>query len=248
MVDEAQKKQALDRIRENITRKGHHIYSVAGGGATPRFAYTVGVSESIGFELILAGAIFYYLNDVTQIINDMAARLKARLAQDVFEVSGQGSFFLRKAHVSWARALMLGAMDYYRVDELPALQIVPDKSHWTIDVPDMSTPWSATTEPVWRWLFEPWTYPVPEASTVTTNLAALRGERITEAMRWEEDEWELFAGAGPDVTEEERRVVPLGTLLGADSSLQCVVDLKIGSGLWRDGASDWHPWGQSKTS
>ncbi len=38
-------------------------------------------------------------------------------------------------------------------------------------------------------------------------------------MRWEKDEWEIFAGAGPDITEPERRVVPLGVLLAADPSL-----------------------------
>ncbi len=58
MATEAERKQALDRIRENIAREGHHIYLVSGGAATPRFAYTIGVSESIGVELILAGAVF----------------------------------------------------------------------------------------------------------------------------------------------------------------------------------------------
>jgi hypothetical protein len=114
---------------------------------------------------------------------------------------------------------MLGAFDYYQKRDIPALQIVPDQAHWTVDVPDMSMPCSATTEPVWQWLHEPWTYPVPKHSTAATNLAALRGERITEVMRWEEDEWEIFAGEGPDVREDEcawflsglslRRTLPL---------------------------------------
>jgi hypothetical protein len=247
MASEAQKEQALRRIRENIAQKGHHIYVVS-GGSTPRFAYTIGVSESIGVELVLAGAIFYYLEDVTQIINDIAAQLKAQRDRPVFEVTGRGSFILRKAHASWATALMLGALDYYRVSEIPALQIVPDRSRWTIDVPDMSTPWSAAAEPVWRWLHEPWTYPVPEASTATTNLASLRGERITEAMRCEENAWELFAGAGPDVLEAEIRVVPLGVLLGADESLLPIVSLPIGRGLWRDAISEWHLWGSPSGS
>jgi hypothetical protein len=89
---------------------------------------------------------------------------------------------------------------------------------------------------------EPWSYPVPSKSVAGTNLAALRGERITEAMRWEEDEWELYAGAGPDVAKEAMRVVPLGTLLAADMSLEAVVSLRIGEGLWRDADSAWHSW------
>jgi Domain of unknown function (DUF4262) len=242
MADEAQKKQALDHIRENISRNGHHIYVVS-GGATPRFAYTIGVRESLGVELILAGAIFFYLKDVTQIINDIASQLKARRDMEVVEVAEQGSFILRKAHSSWATALMLGALEYYRVDEIPAVQIVPDESHWTIDVPDMTAPWSSTTAPVWQWLHEPWRYPVPEAATAATNLAALRGERITEAMRWEEDEWEISAGPGPDVPKDEMRVVPLGSLVAADESLVPVVYLPVGEGLWRDAVSEWHAWG-----
>lgn len=79
-------------------------------------------------------------------------------------------------------------------------------------------------------------------SEAITDVAALRGDRITEACRWEENEWELFAGAGPDVAKEEMRVVSLGTLLAADSSLEAVLTLTVGTGLWRDAISDWHPW------
>jgi hypothetical protein len=243
MTTDAQKKQALDCIRENIARSGHHIYLVM-AGTMPRFAYTIGVSESIGLELILAGAIFYMKDDVWKIINDIVAQLKAQRDREVFEVSGQGSFTLRKVHSSWAAEFTLGAFDYYQKRDIPALQIVPDKAHWTIDVPDMSAPWNATTAPVWRWLHEPWTYPVPKSATATTNLAALRGDRITEIMRWEEDNWEMFAGPGPDVPDEDMRMVPLGNLIAADESLVPVLHLAIEKGLWRDPSpgSEWQPW------
>jgi hypothetical protein len=239
--NELRKKRALDLIRENIARSGHHVYLVS-SGQTPRFAYTIGVSEAIGTELILAGALFYLSEDAIQIVNNIAAQLKARRDQETFEVAGRGSFILRKVHSTWTTELMLGALDYYQNSDIPALQIVPNGSHWTIDVPDMSVPWNATTEPVWRWLHEPWTYPVPTHSTAATNLAALRGEPITEVMRWEENEWEIFAGAGPDVPKEDVRVVRLGTLLAADESLVPAVHLAIGEGLWRDPKSEWHPW------
>jgi hypothetical protein len=85
---------------------------------------------------------------------------------------------------------------------------------------------------------------VPENATATTNLPALRGDRITEVMRWEEGEWEIFAGAGPDVPKAELRVVPLATLLAADGSLVRALSLEVGTGVWRDADSDWHPWRQ----
>jgi len=157
-----------------------------------------------------------------------------------------GVFSLRKIDMSWAKTLMLGVFDYYNVKTIEAHQILPDEAHWTIEIPDLSRPWSPELAPAWRWSYEPWTYPIPRDSVAVTNLDALRGKRITEVMRWEQDEWEMFAGAGPDVTEQERRVVPLGILLASDNSLGPVVNLQIGSGLWRDDVSEWHPWGTSQ--
>jgi hypothetical protein len=241
MISKEQRKRALDDIRENIARSGQHIYMV-GGETTPRFAYTIGVSESVSVELILAGGIFYMRDDVEKIILNTVAHLKASRDRELVEVAGLGLFTLREVDSSWAKELMLGVLDFYEKKDIPALQIVPDQDHWTIDVPNMSAPWSAHQEPVWKWLREPWTYPVRQDSTAVTDLAALRGERITEACRWEEDGWELFAGAGPDVAKDEMRVVALGTLLAVDPSLEPVISLAIGTGLWRDAASDWHPW------
>ena len=104
--------------------------------------------------------------------------------------------------------------------------------------------WSASGAPVWQWKHVPWSFSAPRSSTAATNLAALRGERVTEAARWEEDQWELFAGEGPEVLEDEVRLVPLGTLLGADPSLLAVTSLPIGGALIRDpDEGEWEPWG-----
>src|SRR5262249_1743851 len=81
---------------------------------------------------------------------------------------------------------------------------------------------------------EPWPFPAPKDAVAATDLAALRGDRITEAMRWEEDEWEIFAGDGPDIPEDELRVVSLGSLVAMDESLVPVVYLAVGEGLLRD--------------
>lgn len=70
MIDDRQRQQALDEIRENIARNGRHIYRVV-GETCPRFAYTIGFSESGGVELILAGAIFYMRDDGAQIIRNL---------------------------------------------------------------------------------------------------------------------------------------------------------------------------------
>jgi len=100
---------------------------VSAGGQTPRFAYTIGVSESIGVELILAGAIFYMKDDLVTIINEILAKMKAQPDCEVFEVDGQGSFTLREVHSSWAQELLLGALDYYQNAIIECFRLFPTR-------------------------------------------------------------------------------------------------------------------------
>lgn len=236
--------KALEQIRRNIEEAGCHIYVVT-GGPTPRFAYTIGLRESLGAELLFAGGLLYERDDVLVIINELRAQRATAptdLASEIV-VPEVGSFTLRETHRSWTRALLLGALDYYEVADVDAYQIVPDAEHHTLDVPDTTTEWSATREPAWQWLHEPWQHPVSPTSTALTNLAALRGAPITEACRWEDDYWELFAGPSPDVDKRDLRLVPLGCLLGIDSSLEHVVGLGVDEGVIREtGTHPWSPW------
>ncbi|WP_133989690.1 hypothetical protein [Dinghuibacter silviterrae] len=138
----------------------------------------------------------------------------------------------------------LGVIDYYETNDIKSLQIIPDFHHYTLDVPDTSPKWDVNLNPIWQWLDRKWDYNVPENSTVVTNINALLGEAITEVMRWEENEWEMFAGPGPERDKKDMRVVPLGTMLGIDKMLLPAIDLRIGKGLWREGDnSEWNDWG-----
>tara|TARA_R110002095_G_scaffold186075_1_gene163283 strand:- start:101 stop:526 length:426 start_codon:yes stop_codon:yes gene_type:complete len=76
--------------------------------------------------------------------------------------------------------------------------------------------------------------PVSEESIASTNLDALAGYCITEAVRWGNSEWELFSGGGDEVAESEARKIPLATLFAFDSSLQPVTELQVGEGGWRE--------------
>lgn len=244
---EARNAAALNEIRANIEKFGHHIYVVS-HGAVPRFAYTIGLWPRIAAELIFAGASFYTFEEVKSIINGVAERLPAPADSSKFNcvIQNLGSFTLRKVSNSWSSELLLGAFDFYRTNSIPALQIVPDKEHWTVDVPNLSFAWNRNREPVWKWLREPWTYPIPSNAVAITNLDALRGHQVTEAARWEVDQWELFAGAGPDIPHKEIRAVPLGTLLAIDNTLDKVVALGIGEALWRNsGDIGWKNWQQA---
>lgn len=249
--------KALDLIKRNIEKSGFHIYLVT-GGPTPRFGYTIGLRESLGAELVLAGALYYEdADDVLEIFHSIRKQLvkgtKGKLGpmwQSTFTVRGLGAFTLRKAHASWSRALLLGALDYFGIKDVDAYQIVPEETRRTVDVPNMARERSATSEPIWQWLNdETWRFPVPPTSEAMTNLDALRGARITEACRWEDEYWELFAGAGPDVPKDEGRLVPLGVLLATDPTLARVVDLRIGTGLWRESdGGEWNDWNPGEGS
>ncbi|HEY4118456.1 MAG TPA: DUF4262 domain-containing protein [Byssovorax sp.] len=236
-------KPALAAIARNIAQHGHHVYVVS-GSASPRFAYTVGLVETLGHELVLAGAAPYSADQVHRALNEIAAHLGAGAARDApVDLGPLGTFSLRGVSDAWVRELMLGALDYYPGRDLPALQVVPDVDHLTIDVPRLDVPWSAATEPAWRFSFEPWPHAIPRRSVAATHTAVLRGAAVIRAARWEDDLWELFACPSSEVSRDDLCVVPLGVLLGAHASLGPVVDLAIGEGLRReDGAGAFEPW------
>lgn len=238
---------ARELIERNIRQFGYHVYIVA-GGPLPRVVYTIGLSDRIGAELLLAGGVFYTADDARRIIERVQHQLHAGGRPSKVDVDGLGAFTLQAVHGSWRDGLLLGAVDYYRGRTVEVLQITPDEKHVTSDVPNAAREWNPQVEPVWQWLKAAWPFAVPSTATATTNLEALQGRRVTEAVRWGEDEWEMFSGAGPDVPEDAVRVVPLGSLLAADSSLLPVLDLEVGRGLWRDERDGpWNRWERKGT-
>lgn len=230
-------------IKTNIEKRGHHI-TIVSGKTTPRFAYTIGGKNEHGFELILAGAITFFKDDVITILNGILEKMKySKLnVKDSIEVDHYGSFRFKKVHPSWSELTMLGVYDYYNIDSFDALQVIPSKELYTLDIPEMAFPWDREKEPIWKWLKDEWEYEIPENSDVVTNLDALNGRKVTEIMRWETDQWEMFAGSGPDVFEKDMRVVPIGVMLGIDKSIEVSLDLKVGTGFWREENGTWNSW------
>jgi len=242
--DETARDRAMSSIRSNIEEHGHHVYVVS-GGACPKYLYSIGLRETLGFELIWAGAAYFTYGDAGYVLNRIAEQLKFKKqsVEDEFLIDGEAVYSLRDVNPTWPRELWLGALDYYDIDHVPVVQIVPEEKYQTLDIPNLSRNWDRESEPIWRWMNEKWEYPVPEASTAATNLDALKGKKITQAIRWEKDYWEIFAGSPSDVAKEDGRVLPLGTLMGIDESLEAVVHLEIEQGIWRDSEeSDWNEW------
>lgn len=241
MPDNALREKWLGTIRDNIKRHGFHIYIVQ-QGAYPRFAYTIGLTESHGAELVLPGAIFYDVDDLSEILHAFHRKWKGpKGSTKPLVLEGHGSFALHEADRTWVSRLLRGARDHYQRD-ITAFQIVPDDDHRTLDVPDMRVAYSPSSEPVWQCVEKPWPYEIPEDSTVITNLDALRGAPITEVCRWEDDYWEAFAGDGTETPEADTRVVSPLWLVASDPSLAPMLGLEVEKGIHRSARGAWKPW------
>jgi RHS repeat-associated protein len=93
MVSREDRQKALNEIREHIAEHGFHTYVVTGGGY-PHFGYTIGLTESLGAELILPGTSFYRLDDVSKVIKSIIGKLSPPVAWDTVSVDADswGSF------------------------------------------------------------------------------------------------------------------------------------------------------------
>jgi hypothetical protein len=231
-------------LQETIALHGFQATSVL-GGPLPAYTYTIGLYEKQNFELVVAGTAFYTVKEQRKIIEQVAnlvLKEGARLLETI-DLGSLGSFSLRAADTSWTRKLLLGAVSYADLQDPPAFQLLPDAAHQTVDLPEMHKSVTLNSNGVWRWIDAEWTYPFAKRTDVVTNVAALQGNRITEVNIWEDGEWEMFAGAGPEVAPVDIRIVPIGTLIGADASLERITTLKPGDGLWRDSSElVWHEW------
>jgi len=220
----ARRQLALQSIRKNIIEYGHHVYVVS-GGPCPRYCYSIGLSTTpVAAELVLPGASYFDAKAAKSILDSAASELAERgrdaTAGGCLHIDDFGSFELKIADESWIKLMLLGALDYYESDMVVAVQLVPDREHWTIDTPDMSKAWHGSRDPAWRWLREPSTYEVPSTSVALTDVGLLQGSSATHAARWEEASWEIFSVEAADLAEDMVRAVPLATLLAVDEALR----------------------------
>lgn len=240
------REQFLKEIKSNIDNKSFHL-TVVKSSENPRYAYTIGNLENFGFELILAGSENYLYQDVITIFNKIVIKLNDNpdLGKLSFELPDLGIFNLVPVDDSWNNKMILGVYDYYNINECKSYQILPEQSNRTKDIPDMSRKWNSL-DMIWKWLDDSvsWEFNIPRNSKVTTEVDVLFGKKITEVMRWEEDEWEGFTRNGEEVDKDDIRIVPIATLIGIDDTLKSIVNLPLEKGFWReDENSEWNDWG-----
>lgn len=236
----------LKIIDNHIKEFSYHI-TIVKSKVHPRFAYTIGNYRSQNCEFILAGNINFEYEDLKSIFNEVLLNINNIFSNENIKIqtSRFGSFSFIKVHPSWSSRMMLGVYDYYDINNFPAYQIIPDDNHFTMDIPNMAIEWSSK-QPIWKWLDTNivWDLGVPKDSMVITNVDSLFGKRITEVMRWEENEWEAFTQNGEEIPKENIRIVPISVLLGIDGTLKPILKLDIGKGFFRDEESmEWSDWG-----
>ncbi len=236
------REEALARIAENIRTHGFHMTAVA-SGPLPKWVYTVGLRETVGYDLVYAGGAKLSVNGAASIVSAAAAAVTADPGTDRLVAAGS-RLVLHEVDPSWSSALMLAALDFYDTDRVEARQVVEFQDR-APDTPDMSRPWNPDEQPIWRWLGpEPWPYDAVAAETKTvTNIQALEGQPVTEASHFEEGDWQLIAGLGWEGDQDDLLEVPIGSLLGLDPSLEEITRLEPGKSMWRGGRGEpWNDW------
>jgi hypothetical protein len=241
------KQDFFKKIKNNIDNYSFHI-TVVKAKEYPRFGYTIGNYEKYNCEFIIAGNINFQYEEVLTIFGEVILKFSEIHENSNIRITTSkfGSFSLSKIHSSWSKKMMLGVYDYYNIADFTAYQILADNEHFTLDIPNISIEWNPKDLAIWKWLDEDikWNLDVPRDSIVITNLSSLFGEKITEVMRWEENEWEAFTQNGEEINSEDIRIVPIGVLLGIDDTLKSILKLDIEKGLRRDEKNiEWIDWG-----
>lgn len=195
--------------------------------------------------MVLAGAYFFTRLEAAIVIDRLARiNLETKPTRPLnHTLDSFGNFEFPVVDESWVKAFLTAIPTYLHSESPPCFQILPEECHRTIDIPQMAISFSPASSPIWRWNEEPWPFHVSKEAFAVTDLRAIKGEKVKEATRWEVDQWELFAGPGDQVNQDDCRLVPLAVMLSFDRSLELVTSLEIGKGYWRDSeATTWNRW------
>jgi len=231
----------MDLIDSNIQKCGYHIYVVKDNASLPRFSYSIGLKDTLGLDLVLAGALLYSDEEAKMILDEIIVALKNDKSIDTITTT-LGVFTLKDVDNSWVQELMLGALDYYDTDTIKALQVLPsDKRKFSIDIPNLQNRYSPYDEPLWQWLTMDWNYDIPSSSMCVTNTDVLLGESLFQAIRWEEDYWEAFSKPSSEIVEEDTHFIPLSFILESNEINKIIATLSINQAVTKID-NEWGVW------
>ena len=125
-----------EKIQSNIETSGRHVTCV-GGGESPRYFYTVGLSAKVGFELVLAGLAHIPEKAGIALLNTLSRGLESGKSVKKLNLEFRkfGSFTLAQADASWTTSMIFEALDYYDRDDIKVMQVLPEPDRATNDIP-----------------------------------------------------------------------------------------------------------------
>jgi len=194
----------IHEISDVIKNKGYYICSVF-QEACPRFSYTIGLYQTLGYELVVAGLCLIDVNDVPNLI-------KCAVNGEEYIESLSGSTLpveLRDADSTWATAMARWAVRYYNSENIRLKQILVG-DNLTIDTPNMRYSYNDIINNPWQYLVEDWPYPVPENSQAYCDSGIISGEKILSISRYEDDYWEISSGIGFD---SRAKILPIAVIM-----------------------------------
>lgn len=201
----------------DINAFSHSITTVT-QGFCPRFSYTVGAFEHLGYEIVFAGGCLLLSDEIPAVFSsvmedneDKRLSLWARF----------GKIKLRDAHPSWAPVMALNAIRQY-----PGRTIKLKQAYFsdirTIDDPDMTKPYNDPINGSWKYLKEAWPYCLAESASALLDLDALKGKDLKVASRYEDDYWEILSNNSFD---ENSRIIPISVILEYWPSFHFIINM-----------------------
>ena len=233
-----------DGLAAEVAGRGWHV--VAGSRNGSSFAFTVGLWHSFGS----AEAALFGLEpeDMARGLDAVGAEARAgrivspdRQADDIL---GCFPVFPRPVLASWHRTYFAEALEFYRGQPVPVVQLV-----WA-DVNGVP-PWEPGCDEYCRahqprlwdrnlldWSPAGWPFPVsPDALVLTTKAVAFGGGVVVGVVHDEDGEWQFLDD--PSVDMADLTIVHLVHVAGTRPELAALGDLPPGWEAWRDGSGGW---------
>lgn len=231
-------------IESNIDSHGYQL-TIVSGSSVPRYAYTVGLFESIGFELVMAGGYFFSISDLEVIFEKLITHIQSdsEARSNPIAVDDLGIFSFRKVHSSWVGKFLYGIVEFYGAEDVSVVQILPDQLHHTLEIPQMELNCSVARN-IWEYEQDQPRNSNALNPMVATTIQVLQGEPILEVTRWEPDYLEMWQCPPDDLIRDDIRIIPFLILVKIDPTIEDALRIEVGKGLWRDRREGvWHNWG-----
>ena len=137
----------------------------------------------------------------------------------------------------WIENLMFGALDYYKNDDIKALQVLPaDKNLLFSTIPNMSLPLDKSKSSIWIDYFK-------EGEDINcinndywwVDTGILHGKPILEIYHIEDDEWQALSyHSGETRNDNQMFQISFHTIVTIDSDTVNILDLETGNWSRRD--------------